>query len=605
MRELVDLEEEIRGCTAGHLPDALLERAKKDGFSDRYLSMLLQRPEGEIRKRRTGLGLVEAWEPVPVSGVEDAAYYYSTYNAPDRVESSPNRKIMVLGGGPNRIGQGIEFDYCCVHAAFALRDEGLESIMVNCNPETVSTDYDTSNKLYFEPLTVEDVLSIHEKEKPEGVIVQFGGQTPLNIANELAAAGVRIIGTSPDTIDLAEDRDRFRQKMRKLGIPEPDSDMASTLEEALSAAERIGYPLMVRPSYVLGGRGMEVVHDEEMLRHYVTAAVGVSPERPILIDKFLENAIEVEADAIADGTDAFVPAVMEHIELAGVHSGDSACVIPPISIPTKHLETIEEYTRRIAVELNVVGLMNIQYAIAEDTVYILEANPRASRTVPLVSKVCGIPMARLATQVMLGKKLADLEIKKGNVPHFGVKEAVFPFNMFPEVDPLLGPEMRSTGEVLGMADSFGLAYYKAQAAAQQVLPLEGTVLITVAERDRPAVLEVARQFHKLGFNIRATNGTQAFLSEQGIPAEPIAKMHEGRPNIVDGIKNGEIQLVLNTPTGKLSKYDDSYIRKAAIRYRIPYITTLAAALAAARGVARFRRGQGTVRSLQEYHQDIR
>ncbi len=605
MKELVALEEEIRGVGAGDLPDALLERAKKDGFSDRYLSMLLQRPEEEIRNRRTGLGLVEAWEPVPVSGVEDAAYYYSTYNAPDRVESSPNRKIMVLGGGPNRIGQGIEFDYCCVHAAFALRDEGLESIMVNCNPETVSTDYDTADKLYFEPLTVEDVLSIYEKEKPEGVIVQFGGQTPLNIAGELADAGVPIIGTSPDTIDLAEDRDRFRRKMRKLGIPEPDSDMASTLEEALKAAERIGYPLMVRPSYVLGGRGMEVVHDEEMLRHYVAAAVGVSPERPILIDKFLENAIEVEADAIADGTDAFVPAVMEHIELAGVHSGDSACVIPPISIPAKHLETIEEYTRRIAVELNVVGLMNIQYAIAEDTVYILEANPRASRTVPLVSKVCGIPMARLATQVMLGKKLADLEIKKGSVPHFGVKEAVFPFNMFPEVDPLLGPEMRSTGEVLGMADSFGLAYYKAQAAAQQVLPLEGTVLITVAERDRPAVLEVARQFHKLGFGIRATNGTQAFLAEQGIPAEPIAKMHEGRPNIVDGIKNGEIHLVLNTPTGKLSKYDDSYIRKAAIRYRIPYITTLAAALAAARGIARFRRGQGTVKSLQEYHQDIR
>ena len=605
MKELVALEEEIRGVGAGDLPDALLERAKKDGFSDRYLSMLLQRPEGEIRNRRTGLGLVEAWEPVPVSGVEDAAYYYSTYNAPDRVESSPNRKIMVLGGGPNRIGQGIEFDYCCVHAAFALRDEGLESIMVNCNPETVSTDYDTSDKLYFEPLTVEDVLSIYEKEKPEGVIVQFGGQTPLNIAGELADAGVRIIGTSPDTIDLAEDRDRFRRKMRKLGIPEPDSDMASTLEEALKAAARIGYPLMVRPSYVLGGRGMEVVHDEEMLRHYVAAAVGVSPERPILIDKFLENAIEVEADAIADGTDAFVPAVMEHIELAGIHSGDSACVIPPISIPAKHLETIEEYTRRIAVELNVVGLMNIQYAIAEDTVYILEANPRASRTVPLVSKVCGIPMARLATQVMLGKKLADLEIKKSNVPHFGVKEAVFPFNMFPEVDPLLGPEMRSTGEVLGMADSFGLAYYKAQAAAQQVLPLEGTVLITVAERDRPAVLEVARQFHKLGFGIRATNGTQAFLAEQGVPAEPIAKMHEGRPNIVDGIKNGEIHLVLNTPTGKLSKHDDSYIRKSAIRYRIPYITTLAAALAAARGIARFRRGQGTVKSLQEYHEDIR
>ncbi len=604
MKELVALEEEILEQGRGDLPDALLKQAKEDGFSDRYLSMLLKRPEGEIRKRRTDLGVVEAWESVPVSGVDNAAYYYSTYNGKDRVETSPGRKIMVLGGGPNRIGQGIEFDYCCVHAAFAIRDEGLESIMVNCNPETVSTDYDTSDRLYFEPLTVEDVLSIYEKERPEGVIVQFGGQTPLTLAGELAAAGVRIIGTSPDTIDLAEDRDRFRQKMQKLGIPEPDSDMASTLEEALRAAARIGYPLMVRPSYVLGGRGMEVIHDEEMLRHYVAAAVGVSPERPILIDKFLENAIEVEADAISDGTDAFVPAVMEHIELAGVHSGDSACVIPAISIPAKHLETIEEYTRRIAVELKVVGLMNIQYAIAEDTVYILEANPRASRTVPLVSKVCGIPMARLATQIMLGRKLADLDIKKSSVSHFGVKEAVFPFNMFPEVDPLLGPEMRSTGEVLGMADSFGLAYYKAQAAARQVLPLEGTVLITVAERDRPAVFEVARQFHNLGFKIKATSGTQGFLAEQGIEAERIAKMHEGRPNIVDGIMNGEIHLVINTPTGKLSKYDDSYIRKAAISYRVPYITTLAAALAAARGIARFRLGQGSVRSLQEYHSDI-
>jgi len=604
MKELVDLEEEIRAAGSGKLPDGLLERAKKDGFSDRYLAMLLNRSEGDIRSRRIELGVTEAWEAVPVSGVEDAAYYYSTYNAPDRTTTSPNRKVMVLGGGPNRIGQGIEFDYCCVHAAFALRDEGIESIMVNCNPETVSTDYDTSNKLYFEPLTVEDVLSIHEKEKPEGVIVQFGGQTPLNIAGELAEAGVRIIGTSTDAIDLAEDRDRFRHRMRKLGIPQPDSDMASTLDEAIEAAGRIGYPLMVRPSYVLGGRAMEVVHDEEMLRHYMAAAVGVSPKRPILIDKFLENAIEVEADAIADGKDAFVPAVMEHIELAGIHSGDSACVIPPISIPPKHLATIEEYTRRIAIELNVVGLMNIQYAIAEDTVYILEANPRASRTVPLVSKVCGIPMARIATQVMLGKKLADLDLKKVSVPHFGVKEAVFPFNMFPEVDPILGPEMRSTGEVLGLADSFGLAYYKAEAAAQQTLPLEGSVLITVSEKDRPAVLEVANQFHHLGFRIRATNGTHAFLVEKGIPAEPIAKMHEGRPNIVDGIKNGEIQLVVNTPSGKLSMHDDSYIRKSAIRYRIPYITTLAAALAAARGIARFRKGHGMVKSLQEYHRDI-
>jgi len=605
MKELVELEEEILRSTGAEIPDTLLERAKKDGFSDRYLAQLLGRAEAKIREKRISLGIVEGWEPVPVSGVQDAAYYFSTYNAPDQVKSSGKRKIMVLGGGPNRIGQGIEFDYCCVHAAFALRDEGFESIMVNCNPETVSTDYDTSNKLYFEPLTVEDVLSIYEKEKPEGVIVQFGGQTPLNIANELAEAGVRIIGTSPDTIDLAEDRDRFRRMMRELGIPQPESGMASTLPEALEIATQIGYPLMVRPSYVLGGRAMEVIHDEEMLKHYVAAAVDVSPARPILIDKFLENAIEVEADAIADGTDAFVPAVMEHIELAGVHSGDSACVIPPMSIPAKHLATIFEYNRKIAVELKVVGLMNIQYAIANDTVFILEANPRASRTVPLVSKVCNISMARIATQLMLGKKLSDLEIKPKSIPHFGVKEAVFPFNMFPEVDPILGPEMRSTGEVLGMADSFGLAYFKAQEAAQQALPSEGTVLITVSEGDRPAVLEVARQFHKLGMKIRATDGTHKFLAGQGIESEQVLKMHEGRPNIVDGIKNKEIQLVINTPSGKLSKHDDSYIRKAAIKYKVPYITTLTAALAAARGIARNRMGHGSVKALQRYHADIK
>ncbi len=604
MKELVDLEEEILNYRGRELPDNLLVQAKKDGFSDRYLSQLLGIPETGIRRRRKQLNIVQAWEPVPVSGVEDAAYYFSTYNGPDKVPTSDRPKVMVLGGGPNRIGQGIEFDYCCVHAAFALRDEGFESIMVNCNPETVSTDYDTSNKLYFEPLTVEDVLSIYEKEKPEGVIVQFGGQTPLNIANELEQAGVRILGTSPDAIDLAEDRDRFRQMMRELGIPQPDSGMASTLDEAFRIAGHIGYPLMVRPSYVLGGRAMEVVHDEEMLRHYVSMAVEVSPERPILIDKFLENAIEAEADAIADGTDAFVPAVMEHIELAGIHSGDSACVIPPISIPAKHLDTIYEYTRRIALEFKVVGLLNVQYAIADDTVYILEANPRASRTVPIVSKVCNISMARLATQLMLGKELVDLNLKRRPITHFGVKEAVFPFNMLPEVDPILGPEMKSTGEVLGLAKSFGHAYYKAQEAAQQLLPSEGTVLITVSERDRPAVLEVARQFFNLGFKIKATVGTHAFLAEHDIDSELILKMHEGRPNIVDGIKNREIHLVINTPSGKLSKYDDSYIRKAAIKYKVPYLTTLAAALAAARGITRHRRGEDKVRSLQSYHADI-
>ena len=608
MKELVELEEEIlkyrNGDAGGKLPDDLLSRAKKEGFSDRYLAQLLGLKESEIRDRRKALGLVQGWHPVPVSGVENAAYYYSSYNAPDQVKISDRRKIMVLGGGPNRIGQGIEFDYCCVHAAFALRDEGFESIMVNCNPETVSTDYDTADKLYFEPVTVEDVLGIYEKEKPEGVIVQFGGQTPLNIAKELADAGVSILGTSPEAIDLAEDRDRFRQMMKKLGIPMPESGMASTLEEALEVAERIGYPLMVRPSYVLGGRGMEVVHDQEMLKQYVAAAVGVTPDRPILIDKFLEDAIEAEADAIADGTDAFVPAVMEHIELAGIHSGDSACVIPPISIPTRHLDTIYEYTRKIAMELNVVGLMNMQYAIANDSVYVLEANPRASRTVPLVSKVCNIPMARLATQLMLGKKLADLNLKPRHIPHFGVKEAVFPFNMFPEVDPVLGPEMRSTGEVLGMAHSFGLAYYKAQEAALQRLPTEGNVLITAADADKPAVLQAARRFEELGFKIKATRGTHQFLVEHGISAERIDKMHEGRPNIVDAIKNKEIHLVINTPAGKLSKYDDSYIRKAAIKYKVPYLTTVAAAVAAARGIEAFRGGRSSVKSLQQYHGDI-
>ncbi|HQB31016.1 MAG TPA: carbamoyl-phosphate synthase large subunit, partial [Syntrophales bacterium] len=473
-----------------------------------------------------------------------------------------------------------------------------------CNPETVSTDYDTANRLYFEPLTVEDVLAIYEKEKPEGVIVQFGGQTPLNIAGELAAEGVRILGTSPETIDLAEDRDRFRNMMEKLGIPEPKSGMASTFEEALEIAGRIGYPLIVRPSYVLGGRGMEIVYDEDMLRRYLARAVEVTPERPILIDKFLENAIESETDAISDGSDVFLPAVMEHIELAGIHSGDSACVIPPISIPARHLDTLSEYTRRIALELGVVGLMNIQYAIADDVVYILEANPRASRTVPLVSKVCNISMARIATRLMLGKKLPELNLKSKPIPHFGVKEAVFPFNMFPEVDPVLGPEMRSTGEVLGLADSFGLAFYKAEEAASQTLPVSGTVLITVSDMDKKAVVEVARVFTALGFKVRATQGTADFLASRGIPTEPILKMHEGRPNITDAIKNKEIQLVINTPSGRLSQHDDSYIRKTAIKYKIPYITTAAAAVAASKGIAAIQRGHGQVKSVQQYHREI-
>lgn len=608
LKQIVDVEGLINKKGFSGLDREFLYKVKQMGFSDQQLAWLTGTTENDIRDLREKQGVKPVYKLVDTCAAEFEAYtpyYYSTYEVEDESRKTDKRKIMILGGGPNRIGQGIEFDYCCVHASFALEEMGIESIMVNSNPETVSTDYDTSDKLYFEPLTREDVYHIIEKEKPEGVIVQFGGQTPLNIASELAEAGVKIIGTSPETIDLAEDRDRFRIMMRKLGIPQPESGMASTMEKALEIAGRIGYPLMVRPSYVLGGRGMEVVHDEEMLRHYVAAAVDVSPERPILIDKFLENAIEAEADAISDGTDAYVPAVMEHIELAGIHSGDSACVIPPISIAAKHLDTIYEYTRRIAIELNVVGLMNIQYAIADDTVYIIEANPRASRTVPLVSKVCNISMARIATQLMLGKKLADLDIKPKTIPHYGVKEAVFPFNMFPEVDPLLGPEMRSTGEVLGMADSFGLAYYKAQEATQLVLPDQGTVLMTVSEADKPAVGEVARQLHQLGFEIIATNGTHRFLKECGIESRRILKMHEGRPNIVDAIKNNEIQLVINTPSGKLSKHDDSYIRKNAIKFKIPYITTLAAALAAARGIAAKQRGHGKVKSLQSYHRDIK
>jgi carbamoyl-phosphate synthase large subunit len=604
MKELVALEEEILKTKGSPLPDALLTRAKKDGFADRYLAKILGLPEARIRDQRKKLGVVEAWDAVPVSGVEKAAYYYSTYNGPNRVPTSDRKKVMVLGGGPNRIGQGIEFDYCCVHAAFALRDAGYETIMVNCNPETVSTDYDTSDKLYFEPLTVEDVLSIYEKEKPEGVIVQFGGQTPLNLANELAAAGVRILGTSPDMIDLAEDRDRFRRKMEQLGIPMPESGMASSIDEALVIAARIGYPLMVRPSFVLGGRGMEVVHDEEMLRQYVAAAVALTPERPILIDRFLDNAIEAEADALADGTDAYVPAVMEHIELAGIHSGDSACVLPPVTLPEKHIRTIEEYTLRIGRELHVQGVINVQFAIAQDKVYVLEANPRASRTVPLVSKVCNVPMARLATRLMLGEKLKDLKLARKKIPYVGVKEAVMPFNMFPEVDPVLGPEMRSTGEVLGLAPTFGLAYFKAEEAAQPPLPLQGTVLFSVTDKEKTEILAAARSFHGLGFRVLATKGTQAYLAANGVPAEPILKMHEGRPNIVDAITNKQIHLIVNTPIGKRGAQDDSYIRKAAVKHKIPYLTTTAAARAAVQGIAECRQGRAGVKSLQEYHREI-
>jgi carbamoyl-phosphate synthase large subunit len=606
MKELVDLEERILSCKGRELPDALLVKAKEDGFSDRYLSQILAVTEESIREKRIKLGKTEAWCAVPVSGA-DASYYYSTYNAPDEVPVSSRPKVMILGGGPNRIGQGIEFDYTCVHAAFTLRDEGYESIMVNCNPETVSTDYDTSDKLYFEPLTVEDVLSIYNKEKPIGVIVQFGGQTPLNIAKELEVAGVKILGTSTESIDLAEDRKRFKDVIARLGIPQPESGTAVTLPEALAVAKQIGYPLMVRPSYVLGGRGMEIVYDEEMLTSFVNAAVDITPGRPILIDKFLEHAIEVEADAIADGEDVFVPSIMEHIELAGIHSGDSACAIPPRTLSQEHIRTINEYTRRIAADLKVVGLLNIQYAIANEVVHILEANPRASRTVPLVSKVTGIQMARIATRLMLGRKLKEMNLQQKVYPHVGIKESVFPFNMFPEVDPTLGPEMRSTGEVLGLAGAFGMAFFKSQEGAGQRLPTKGTVLLSVNERDKAEIVDVAKSLSEMGFKLLATRGTKKFLAGHGIKSTSIKKVHEGWPNIVDAIHNHGIQLIVNTPVGKYGKHDDSYIRKTAIRYKVPYITTTAAARAAAEGIrAYLQAGEGAqVRSLQEYHRDIR
>src|SRR5512136_2795344 len=510
MKELVEFEEELLKYQWKDLPNAKLAKAKEWGFSDLYLAGLFGVKEKVVRQKRIAIGKGVKYGAVPVSGVENAAYYYSTYvGEKDEVPVSSRKKVMILGGGPNRIGQGIEFDYTCVHAAFALKDMGYESIMVNCNPETVSTDYDTSNKLYFEPLTVEDVLNIYEKEKPEGVIVQFGGQTPLNIAQELKDSGVKVLGTTPEGIGLAEDREHFRDRMIALDIPQPESGTARSLEEAVAIASNIGYPLMVRPSFVLGGRGMKVIYDQDELIRHAEEAIQVSPEYPMLIDRFLEHAIETEVDALCDGEDTFVAATMEHIEFAGVHSGDAACVIPSRTIKPEHLKTIEDYTAKIVRDLKAVGLINIQYAICDDRVYILEANPRASRTVPLVSKVCNIPMAKIATEIMLGKKLSDFGLRTGTFKHFGVKESVFPFNMYPEVDPVLGPEMRSTGEVLGLADSFGLAFYKAQEATKMSLPLGGTVLLTTIDKS-DQLLEIARGFAKLGFKIVATEGTQKF-----------------------------------------------------------------------------------------------
>lgn len=610
MKELVEEEEALK-AQSGKIPAKdVLKQAKLDGFADRYLGQLLGVPESDIRAARKEYGIEEAWEGIHVSGTADSAYYYSSYHIEDNSPMSTGKpKIMILGGGPNRIGQGIEFDYCCVHASLALKKLGFETIIVNCNPETVSTDYDTSDKLYFEPLTLEDVLSIHEKEQPVGVIAQFGGQTPLNLAADLKKAGVNILGTTPETIDLAEDRDQFRTMMDKLGIPMPESGMAVTVEDALQIAGKIGYPVMVRPSYVLGGRGMEVVYDEEALIFYMKAAVGVTPDRPILIDRFLHHATECEADAISDGDNVFVPAVMEHIELAGVHSGDSACILPSKNLTDAQVETIKDYTRRIASEMHVVGLMNMQYAIEDGKIYVLEANPRASRTVPLVSKVCNIQMVQLATDIMTrhltGRPSPVPTLREKAFAHYGVKEAVFPFNMFPEVDPVLGPEMRSTGEVLGLASTVGEAFYKAQEATKTCIPLGGTVLLSVNDRDKAELTELARGFHECGFNIMATGGSYAMITGAGIPAEKVNKLQEGRPNILDKITNGEIDLIINTPIGKQSAEDDSYIRKAAIKGRISYMTTMAAAQATVEGIKAVKKPESLgVKSLQEFHREI-
>ncbi|MDD5810885.1 MAG: carbamoyl-phosphate synthase large subunit [Treponema sp.] len=614
MKELVDLEEEMLK-TIGSVPaDDLLIQAKKDGFSDKYLSKILKVSEKAIRDRRNALGIKEAWLAVPVSGVENANYYYSTYNAKDTSKASDNRKkIMILGGGPNRIGQGIEFDYCCCHAAMQLKELGYETIIVNCNPETVSTDYDTSDKLYFEPVTTEDVLQIYEKEKPMGVIVQFGGQTPLNIARELEENGVNVLGTSIDSIDAAEDRDIFRHMMEKLEIPMPESGMAINFEEAKACADKIGYPIMIRPSFVLGGRGMEVIYDENTLREYVDKAVGVTPDRPLLIDRFLKNALECESDALADGKNVYIPSVMEHVELAGIHSGDSACVIPPVSIPEDNLKTIKEYTTKIAQALKVTGLMNMQYAIENGKVYVIEANPRASRTVPLVSKVCDTQMARLATRLMLGETIESLGLKDKVIPYYGAKEAVLPWSRFPGVDPILGPEMRSTGEVLGLAETFPLAFYKSQEAAGSELPHAPAawenkkVLISLSNKEsqKDQVLMIGKTLKDLGFTLVGTQGTADFYNANGIKCDVVNKIGGGRPDVVDMIMNKEVCLVINTPKAKRNYAEDrKTIRKVCLKYKVSYITTLAGAVAAVKGIEAVKNGnggEGGVKSLQEYH----
>jgi carbamoyl-phosphate synthase large subunit len=583
----------------------LLRLSKTYGFSDRRLAELSGTDQDTIRQRRLQTGIIPVYKLVDTCAAEFEAYtpyYYSTYESEDESQPADVRKVMILGGGPNRIGQGIEFDYCCVHASFALREEGVQSIMVNSNPETVSTDYDTSDKLYFEPLTLEDVLHIIQRESPDGLIVQFGGQTPLNLAVPLAQAGAPIIGTTPDSIDQAEDRERFQALLKKLGLRQPRNAIASSASEALEAAAQIGYPVLVRPSYVLGGRAMEIVYSQEHLKAYVHEAVHVSPGHPILVDQFLQDAIEIDVDAISDGKTTVIGGIMEHIEEAGIHSGDSACVLPPISISDELIQEIKSQTRALAEELRVVGLMNIQYAVKDNMLYVLEVNPRASRTAPFVSKAIGVPLAKLATKIMLGKTLAELGFTREVEPaHLAVKESVFPFIRFPDVDILLGPEMKSTGEVMGIDKTFGMAFAKAQLAAGYSLPLEGNVFVSVRDQDKPAILPVAREFAQIGFGIFATRGTSAFLSEHGVRNRMVAKLKEGRPHVIDHIKNEEINLVINTSTGSKTASDAYLIRRATLVYNLPYATTIAGARALAQAIGALSSGELQVTSLQEYH----